>query len=229
MKMAGSGKQAGTNWFAVVIATIAVAAIVGVGALVVVLNNRATGPGVAPEGAIINSETGAISFGSGADTIAVYVDFMCPACGSFEERYGEELKKAAEENRITWQLHPIAIQDNLSQGTDYSSRAGSAMYCVASHAPEAAMDFQLAMFVNQPAQQTPGLSDSQITTIANAVGAGVAADCIADGTYKRFVRDRTPHTPPDPSINRIVTPTVVVNGERIPSDEVATVLAELLG
>ncbi|QTV79224.1 DsbA family protein [Microbacterium sp. NIBRBAC000506063] len=187
--------KGGTNWFAVVIATITVVAIVGVGALVVFLNNRATAPGAAPEGAIINSETGAISFGDGPDTIAVYLDFMCPACGSFEAQYGDLLAEAAGDDTITLEVHPIAIQDHLSQGTEFSSRAASAMYCVASEAPEAGLDFQLQMFANQPAQGTTGLSDEQIIAIAEQTGGGAAADCISDGTYKKFVRDRTPETP----------------------------------
>src|SRR5690606_29142753 len=115
-------------------------------------NNRATAPGVAPEGAIINSETGAISFGSGSSTVATYIDFMCPACGSFEANFGEALNTAAESDEITLQVHPIAILDHQSQGTSFSSRAASALYCVATEAPEAALEFQMQMFVNQPSQ-----------------------------------------------------------------------------
>ncbi len=223
------GKKAGTNWFAVVIATITVVALVGVGFLVVYLNNKATAPGEAPQGAIINSETGAINFGSGPEAVALYVDFMCPACGHFEEVYGQALKSAVDDGRITLQMHPIAIQDNLSQGTQFSSRAGSAFYCVASEAPDAAMDFQILMFANQPSQGSTGLSDAQIIEIAEMAGGGAAANCIKAGTYKKFVQDQTILTPPDPETGRIATPTVMHNGERVPSSEVGTVLARLLG
>lgn len=222
-------RKKSANWFAVVIATIAVAAVVGVGALVVVLNNRATAPGVAPEGAIINSETGAISFGSGSSTVATYVDFMCPACGSFEANFGEALNTAAESDEITLQVHPIAILDHQSQGTSFSSRAASALYCVATEAPDAALEFQMQMFVNQPSQGSAGLSNAQITAIAESVGAGAAASCIDDGTYMKFVQDRTPETPPDPETMRITTPTVVIDDERIPGNEVGARLAQLLG
>lgn len=220
--------KTGPNWFAIVIATITVVALVGVAALVIVLNNRATAPGVAPTGAIINSETGGITVGAGEDTVAVYLDFMCPACGQFEAQYGELLNEAAGDDRIALELHPIAIQDNLSQGTQFSSRAGSALYCVASEAPEAVLDFQLEMFANQPSQGSRGLSDEQIIAIAEQTGAGAASDCISDGTYMKFVQDRTPETPAGPD-GRIGTPTVVINGERLGVQDVPGALVALLG
>ncbi len=217
--------QSKPNWFAIVISAIVVVVLVVLGVVVVWLNNQATSAGPAPESEIVNSETGAISFGEGEDTVATYIDFMCPACNAFEQSYGEQLRTAAEEDRITLEIHPIAILDHLSQGTDYSSRAAGAMYCVAEEAPETALDYMQTLFANQPAEGSSGLTDEQLAQHAGEVGADAAADCITEGTYKKYgVAQAKAH-----EIRG--TPTVDLNGERLDMQNQADFkkFADLLG
>ena len=83
------------NWFAIWVSVAVVVVLVGVGVLVVALNNQASAPGPEPEGAIINSDTGAITLSEGPDTLATYVDFICPACAQFESIYGPTVKELA--------------------------------------------------------------------------------------------------------------------------------------
>lgn len=206
--MAAAAKS-NPNWFAIGISIAVVVILAGLATLVVVLNNQATAPGVAPQSAIINEETGAVSFGTGADKVDTYVDFMCPACNAFEQQYGAQLQEAAANNDITLNLHPISILDRFSQNTKFSTRAAGASYCVAAEAPDAYLDYFNLLFENQPAENTTGLSDDELTTLAEQVGAGDAAACIADGTYMDFVGDQT-------SAHDIQgTPTVEINGERL--------------
>ncbi|GAT73820.1 DsbA family protein [Microbacterium hydrocarbonoxydans] len=201
--------KSNTNWFAIGVSAAVVVVLVALGAVVVLLNNQATAPGVAPESAIVNQETGAISFGDGEDEVDTYVDFMCPICGDFESQYGEQLQTAAANGDITLNVHPVSILDRYSQNTKYSTRAAGAMYCVAEKAPDAALDFFNLLFEQQPAENTPGLSDDELATLAEQAGAGAAADCIADGTYMSFVGDQTEK-------HEIQgTPTVEVNGKRL--------------
>ncbi len=217
--------QSKPNWFAIVISAIVVVVLVVLGVVVVWLNNQATSAGPAPESEIVNSETGAISFGEGEDTVATYIDFMCPACNAFEQSYGEQLRTAAEEDRITLEIHPIAILDHRSQGTDYSSRAAGAMYCVAEEAPETALDYMQTLFANQPAEGSSGLTDEQLAQHAGEVGADAAADCITEGTYKKYgVAQAKAH-----EIRG--TPTVDLNGERLDMQNQADFkkFADLLG
>ncbi len=217
--------QSKPNWFAIVISAIVVVVLVVLGVVVVWLNNQATSAGPAPENEIVNSETGAISFGEGEDTVATYIDFMCPACNAFEQSYGEQLRTAAEEDRITLEIHPIAILDHRSQGTDYSSRAAGAMYCVAEEAPETALDYMQTLFANQPAEGSSGLTDEQLAQHAGEVGADAAADCITEGTYKKYgVAQAKAH-----EIRG--TPTVDLNGERLDMQNQADFkkFADLLG
>jgi protein-disulfide isomerase len=215
--------KSNTNWFAVGISIAVVVVLVVLGGLVIFLNNQATAPGTAPQSEIIDSETGAISFGTGEDEIDTFVDFMCPVCGQFEDSYGETLQAAAANDDITLNIHPVAILDHLSQGTEYSSRSASAMYCVAAEAPESALDFFNLLFTNQPEESSPGLTDDELAALAKQAGADAAADCIADGTYMKYVGDQT--TAQDIG----GTPTVEVNGERIDNSDIATRFAEILG
>ena len=222
--------QGKTNWFAIWISAAVVVVLVALGGVVVFLNNQATAPGTAPETAgIVNGETGAISFGEGDTTIDTYVDFMCPICGDFEDAYGAALQDAAANDTITLNIHPISILDGASQGTEYSSRAASAMYCVASEAPDTALDFFNLLFENQPEENTTGLTDEQLSAFAEQAGAGAAADCIADGTYMKFAQDQVEQTPPDPETGRVGTPTVAIDGDRIDNADIATRFAEILG
>ncbi|CAH0219981.1 MULTISPECIES: thioredoxin domain-containing protein [unclassified Microbacterium] len=220
--MAAAAKS-NTNWFAIGISAAVVVVLVALGALVVVLNNQATAPGTAPSSAIVNEETGAISFGEGETEVDTFVDFMCPICGDFEDTYGEQLQSAAADDKITLNLHPISILDRYSQNTEFSTRAASAVYCVAAEAPDSALDYFNLLFANQPEENTAGLSDDELASLADQVGAGAAADCIADGTYKRFVTSQTN----DHDIQG--TPTVEIDGERIENSEIGARFAQILG
>lgn len=197
------------NWFAIGISIAVVVVLVALGTVVVLLNNQANDAGPAPKGEIINAETGALSFGDGEDTVAVFVDFMCPICNDFEQQYGEALKSAAEEGKITLEYHPISILDRFSQGTEYSSRSAGAAFCVAEEAPEKTLEYMETLFANQPSENSQGLSDEQLAEYAAQVGADGAASCITDGTYAKWgVAQAKQH-------EIAGTPTVEVNGKRL--------------
>lgn len=221
--------KSNTNWFVIGVSAAVVVVLAVLAFVVVSLNNQATAPGVAPKSDIVNQETGAISFGSGDDTIDTYIDFMCPVCGQFEDAYGEQLQSAAADDTITLNIHPISILDRASQNTQYSTRSANAMYCVAVESPDSALDFFNLLFTNQPEENTAGLSDEQLIDFAGQAGADAAADCITEGTYSRFVTSRTAETPKDPATGSFGTPTVTINGDRIDNSEIATEFAKILG
>jgi protein-disulfide isomerase len=209
---AAAGKR--TNWFAIWISVVVVAVLVVAAVAVVWINNSASSAGPAPESDIVNAETGAISVGEGEDVVATYIDFMCPICNQFEQIYGPTLQDLVDDGSITLEYHPVAILDRYSQGTEFSTRAANALYCVAESAPDAVTPFVASMYENQPAEGTAGLTDEQIIEIAVDAGAEDAAACITDRTYDRFVAAMTGDMPADENGGR-GTPTVTVNGERI--------------
>jgi protein-disulfide isomerase len=90
------------------------------------------------------------------------------------------------------------------------------MYCVAADDPANALPFLQALYENQPEEQSTGLDDATLTSIAQGVGAGEGvASCIADGTYSRYVTAKTRETPIQTGASGVSTPTIVVNGQTL--------------
>lgn len=210
MAQASSGR---TNWFAIWTSVAVVAVVAVVVVLVMVMNNRATEPGLAPDSSGVNQETGAIVFGDGPDTVSTWVDFMCPYCGQFEQSEGETITELIEEGRITLELHPVAILDRLSQGTQFSSRAASAMYAVAEADPANAYAFLVAMYENQPAEQTAGLTDEEIVQIAKDAGVDVTPELEAAILDQKFLDFAQSQELPEGATG---TPTLAINGTVVP-------------
>lgn len=209
MAQASAGK---TNWFAIWTSVAVVVVIAVLVVLVMWMNAKATEPGLAPDSGGINQETGAIVFGDGPDTVETYVDFMCPFCAQFEEAEGERITELVEDGSITLEVHPVAILDRLSQGTEYSSRSASAMYAVAEADPENAYAFLVAMYDNQPAESSTGLTDEEIVQIAKDAGVNVTADlesAILDHKFLDFAKEQEL---PEGATG---TPTLVVNDQLV--------------
>ncbi len=149
--------------------------------------------GTAPASA---TEHGGIPFGEGGEvggasdgpTVQVYVDFMCPACGSFEAVNGEDLTELVEAGTIELVYHPLNFLNRFSQGTAYSTRSANAFLTVAEESPEHALDFVAALFADQPAENTPGLTDEELANIAVETGVPQeVADTFADLTYGEWI------------------------------------------
>ena len=212
-----AAKARKTNWFAIWVSVAVVVVLIGVAALVVWMNNNASnaGPVVVPDAASINAETGAIEVGDGTDTMATYIDFMCPICNQFEQVYGEAITGLVDDGTITLEIHPISILDHQSQGTEFSTRAANAMYCVAVAEPAASVPFMQAMFANQPDEGTSGLTNEQIIQVAALVEVTGIDACVNDVEYGGFVAAMTDETPIAPGASGIGTPTIAINGEVI--------------
>jgi protein-disulfide isomerase len=89
-------------------------------------------------------------------TVEVFFDPICPACGNFEQTYGEELKTLFDEGKINYIIRPLAIMD-VNNSADYavdkySTRASSAVAYVANYQNEKVLDFIKALLSaeNQP-------------------------------------------------------------------------------
>lgn len=221
MAQAGARK---VNWFAIWVTIAVVVALVLVAVLVVTLNNQAAPKPLPtevnpPSASNIDTETGAILVGEGEDRLDTYVDFMCPVCNQFEQVYGAEIEGLVDDGSITLGIHPISILDDQSNGTQYSTRAANAAYCVAAADPDASLPFLQAMFENQPAENTDGLTNNEILEVASGVGVTGIDSCVNDGSYAGFVTAMTEQTPVQPGQSGIATPTVAVNGDVISNSD----------
>jgi protein-disulfide isomerase len=162
-----------------------------------------------------NFDEGYLSAGTGQKIIDVYIDPMCPYCAQFEEGNGEQLAQWVERGAITLRLHALTFLDPASRGTDYSTRASSALTCQATLNPDRLLDYLAALYANQPAENSKGLTNDELIALAGN-GASIA-DCVDGVTYGDWSRANTEKALDGPiegaEIPAITgTPTVLVNG-----------------
>lgn len=175
------------------------------GALIFFIVNQGKVPELGAEGATQPAgadATGGIPVGTGgvvgvdvptdAPRVDIYLDFLCPVCNVFEQTNAADLDELREAGTIQVFYHPISILDRLSSGSQYSTRAAGAAAVVADQAPEHFLEFQAALFANQPAENTTGLTDEQIAQIA--IDAGVpedVANALDDADMRKWVTAAT--------------------------------------
>nr|WP_228502080.1 thioredoxin domain-containing protein [Plantibacter sp. VKM Ac-2885] len=175
----------------------------------------------------VNFDEGYIAVGTGPTVVDLYLDPMCPYCKMFEATSGQLLFDEAEAGRATLHVHPVAILDRLSVGTSYSTRAAATMVDVAAQQPELAQNYLAALYRNQPPEDTPGLSDSDLAALASEVGARLS-DNSTLRTYQLWVQEHTARDVRGPLLTSDVpalqsVPTVIISGRLYPgnSDEAA--------
>lgn len=181
-------------------------------------------PSVALEtGGIPTSAEGVGVLDEDVPRVDVYLDYMCPACGAFEESNGDNLIALAEAGEATVVYHPVAILNRFSNGTGYSTRAASAAALVAQDASDSFAQFSRQLFEGQPSEGTNGLSNSEIADIARDAGVSdTVAEQIADGTavdrFGQWVTSATNAVTADASLvnessGSFGTPTITIDGE----------------
>ena len=155
--------------------------------------------------------------------IVVYADYLCPFCGQFETTNGEQIAGWVAAGTATLELHPISILDPVSAGSKYPTRAAAAVACVANYEPENVLALNAALFANQPAENTEGLTDEDLVSLATSAGVTdeKVATCITENTFAAWVGTATKRALDGPLPNADIeqvkgTPTVLVNGVSYP-------------
>lgn len=163
-----------------------------------------------PPGVPADDRSGVAS-GSGPIRIDLYADFLCPACGAYEEGTKSTLDNLIQENRITLVFHPVAFLDGKSS-TEYSTRSSAASACAAEGG--SFREYANALFANQPAEGGDGLDDRRLIEIGNQIGLTDPsfAQCVRDGKYRPW----TGHVTEKASERGVSgTPTVFVDNQQI--------------
>ncbi|MEV7973783.1 thioredoxin domain-containing protein [Cellulomonas sp. NPDC089187] len=160
--------------------------------------------------------------------VSVYTDFMCPFCGQFEQANADELAALRAGGGVTVEYHLLSFLDAQSRGAEYSTRAGNAAAVVADQAPEQFADFFSALFEDQPAEGSKGLSDSQIADLARSVD--VPDDVIDQFTTTVSNQDWRTFAPwlqanvnqMRTDLGQVGTPYVTIDGEQFQGDLYST-------
>jgi protein-disulfide isomerase len=178
-------------------------------------------PGPFPAGATPAGD--GILVGTAGATVDAYIDYLCPYCRQFELGAGPALRNLIIERQIQVVYHPMSFLDNASS-TRYSTRAAAAAGCAADSGKF--LEFSEALYVSQPPEGGPGLSDQELSDLGASVGLDSEAfgECLASGRYLDW-----PGFVTEVAEARGVsaTPTVLVDG--VPVAPVAHAIAQAAG
>lgn len=154
--------------------------------------------------------------------VKIYVDYLCPNCGSFFQKDGDQLRAFVDSGAATVEVHPLAVLTTKSAGSQYSLRAANAAACVAEFSPDHFYDFNQALFQKQPKEGRPGLTDAQLVSRAERSKVTHLRDvraCVREGRFRGWVQASTARALSGPlpgaSLPDITqTPTILVNGKQ---------------
>jgi protein-disulfide isomerase len=154
-----------------------------------------------------------IVMGSGPAIVDAYIDFLCPFCRQFELNAGDALAGLVSAGQISLAYHPMNFLDAAST-TQYSTRAAAASGCASDGGRFA--EYAHALFVSQPPEGGPGLTDAQLAELAESVGLPGRAftECGQTGRYLDWPSYVTALAT---ARGVQATPTVLVNGTPVPA------------
>jgi len=154
-----------------------------------------------------------IVLGTGPLVVDAYIDFLCPFCRQFELNAGDALAGLVSAGQISLAYHPMNFLDAAST-TQYSTRAAAASGCASDGGRFA--EYAHALFVSQPPEGGPGLTDAQLAELAESVGlpGRTFAEC---GQTGRYLDWPTYVTAQATARGVQSTPTVLVNGAPVPA------------
>jgi protein-disulfide isomerase len=163
-------------------------------------------PGRVPAGA--TPEGDGVVIGDGPVRIDIFIDFLCPFCRRFELSSAPALAGLVADRRASLVYHPMNFLDEAST-TNYSTRAAAASGCAADLGRF--LDYAHALFVHQPPEGGPGLSDAELARIGSAAGLAdpAFAACVSDAPYRDWPQYVTARAI---AAEVSATPTVLVAG-----------------
>jgi protein-disulfide isomerase len=145
--------------------------------------------------------------------LTVYEDFLCPACGNFEQTVGPTISKLIDIGAVAVDYNMVAILDKNPQSQHYSSRAAAAALCVADVSKDAFRVFHNHLYDKaiQPSETGTSFPDNAklIEYAREAGAAGTVPDCVNSGKYISKVLGAAQ------AANISGTPTIKLNGSEL--------------
>jgi len=167
-----------------------------------------------------------INSAAGKPTLAIWEDFQCPACASFEAQYGASIEKIAADGVATVIYRPTTfIQNNFPKSPNplSSTRAASAYGCAVDAGAAEGQKFHDTVFANQPANEGDGWTNEQLVQFGK--DSGITGDkltafetCVNDVKYQDWANNsyltfKTANVPG--------TPALFLNGTEVPTSAYA--------
>ena len=139
---------------------------------------------------------------------------LCPFCRRFELSAAPTLAGLVADRLASLAYHPMSFLDEAST-TNYSTRAAAASGCAADRGRF--LDYAHELFVHQPPEGGPGLSDAELAGLGRAAGLADAAfaACLSDAPYLDWPQYVTARAT---AAGVSATPTVLVAGGAVRPD-----------
>lgn len=158
---------------------------------------------VTRDGAIQFTQDGVVKGGlagkwKGTKTVDVWIDPLCPGCGSVDQTLSPTYAEYLKAGKIVLRIHPISIMDRGSTD-DYSTRAASAMYRMLDVAPDKTYAY-ITLLMSESKQPEEGsaykpVTDEDLQETATEVGVSKGdAKKLTDGKYKEFMQTATDYS-----------------------------------
>lgn len=146
-----------------------------------------------------------------APLVEVFEDFLCPACGSFEQLSGQFLQDQAASGAIRLRFMPFSFLHNQSTN-DYSRRATNVAMCaVDQDGPEAFWKVHNALYANQPSEGGAGPENAALIDLAEEAGVTGIDDCVRTERFVPWIDDVKDTFTDEREISG--TPTVHIDGK----------------
>ncbi|MFB8142819.1 DsbA family protein [Streptomyces parvus] len=176
--------------------------------------DSASGPAVAPSGAIGEAAlTLPVGAADAPSALTIWEDFRCPVCAQFETAFRDTITELADDGQVRVEYHLATIIDGNLGGTG-SLRAANAAACaqdVGKFAP-----YHDVLFSNQPPEPDDAFAkNSRLIELAGEVeGLDTPGfrSCVEDGDHDSWVKKS------DTAFREggfQGTPTVLLNGESV--------------
>lgn len=156
-------------------------------------------------------------------TIDAYEDFLCPVCGQFESDNFTAIERQLAAGTLRVRYHLLNLLDSGSTPPGYSMLAANTALAVAAAAPDKFIDFHYSLYQKQPAENGPGWTQAQLTSLANRLGvSGPAFDAVVGGrTYDGQIQNNLTSAEKNPALAQtgsdgtksFGTPTIVANNQ----------------
>ncbi|MFT9281848.1 DsbA family protein [Bifidobacterium sp.] len=156
-------------------------------------------------------------------TVEIYMDFLCPGCGSFYRSLDPTLTAMEQAGQINLEIYPNAFLDSLSTD-EYSTRTASQVAYIAQNDPDHVLAFIANLFAEdfQPSESSyKAVSNATLQKLAikSGVPSAIAKKSTA-GTYTSWITKISSYTPLRKELwnvsgsnkGQMTTPTVRING-----------------
>lgn len=229
--LADQQRKERSRQFVVVGAVLAVLLAIGIGTFWSLRSSDTTGRTAEPPANVTDTYSVVLGEPDAPHTVKIYADLACPVCAAFESETGEELAGAVQDGSVKVEYRLLAFLDRVSTD-EYSSRAlNAAAVVLDTSGTDVFGDYLQLLYVNQPAEGGPGLSDERLIELAVEAGAEESAvkAPIEEEKFGQWVINATDQMSKDGISG---TPTVFIDGEiagKTPAESAQAVLDLISG